>query len=311
MTAKHDKVMIKHGAFHPTKKNSRRQFIFFQNIIDIQRIYFLFFTLIFLGLNDSIRVASVNGFASNSFKNIIQIVPSRASDFKGNVRRPIFSTNDGHIILSPFSATKCTSLFAVQKMLNTADEPKSLVNDFKPATMTLVQSMIFFVKYLIKHQKEQLIKKQLLDTAVTKSKLWPSKLSKEDIGKSDLERLKAEVKKEQMEKRPLLETLRNLNDSRKELIELVGYDANLLVSCFGFAVLAAFMNSVIPHYYGQSVNCLANAMTTTRPDIVKALTGLGVASVLCALFTGIRGALFWLAGASYVVLHAVIVSIIC
>jgi hypothetical protein len=92
------------------------------------------------------------------------------------------------------------------------------------------------------------------------------------------------------------QTLKILNNSRKELVELVGFDASLLISCFGFAGLGALMNSVIPHYYGQSVNCLANALTTPRTEVIKSLTGLGTASILCALFTGIRGALFWIAG---------------
>lgn len=300
MTMKHDKVTMKHGAFHPSIKNKTRKVTLFEKIIDIRRIHVLFFTLIFLGLNIFLPGAScVYAFTSNSFTNTctIQMFPTRTLfDLKTKIKIPDFAAKDGHL-LSPFCTSKLTTrLSAVQKMLNTVEEPKSMVNDFKPATMTLTQSMVFFIKYLVKHQREQLIKRQLVDHGVTKSKLWPSKISLRDVGKSDLERLKAEVKKEQLEKRPFLETLRNLNDSRKELIELVGYDANLLVSCFGFAVLAAFMNSVIPHYYGQSVNCLANAMTTARPDVVKALTGLGVASVLCALFTGIRGALFWLAG---------------
>mmetsp|Transcript_10434 Transcript_10434/g.19519 ORF Transcript_10434/g.19519 Transcript_10434/m.19519 type:complete len:828 (-) Transcript_10434:3975-6458(-) len=295
----HYKDPIMHGALIPAEKvTRRRRVVLFQTIDNIRWMHFLFFTLVFLGLSDFFPVSGVDAFASgDSVTKTLQMVHSRTFDFKVTRRHPTFATNGGRILPTLY-AHKCTRLSAVQKIVSTADEPKSMVNDLKPVTMTLTQSMIFFVKYLIKHQKEQMIKRQLVNLDVTKTKLWPSKVSSvvRDISKSDMERLKAEVKKEQSEKRPLLETLRNLNDSRKELIELVGYDANLLVSCFGFAVLAAFMNSVIPHYYGQSVNCLANAMTTTRPDVVKALTGLGVATVLCALFTGIRGALFWLAG---------------
>jgi hypothetical protein len=251
-------------------------------------------------INGFFPVAYVDAFTSApiSFRTgaIQGACPICPNKLTYNVRHSISMVHrNANAHIPSLSATKYNRLTAF-KMSRSVDEPKSMVNDFKPSTMTLTQSMIFFVKYLIKHRNEQVIKRQLVHGETVTPDRWPSTLNIRDIGKADAERLRAEVKKEQMEKRPLLETLKNLNDSRKELIELVGYDANLLVSCFGFAVLAAFMNSVIPHYYGQSVNCLANAMSTTRPEVMKALTGLGVASVLCALFTGIRGALFWLAG---------------
>jgi hypothetical protein len=183
--------------------------------------------------------------------------------------------------------------------LDLEDGPKSLVNDFQPVQMTLTESMVFFAKYLVVHQKEQAIKKQLLNPNRKRSKLWPFKqASIESFSKLDAARLRAEVKQEKLDKKTFRETLKVLDESRKELIELVGYDSKLLVSSFGFAMIAAFMNSVIPHYYGQSVNCLANALITPRTEVITALTGLGIASVLCALFTGIRGALFWLAGTS-------------
>ena len=184
--------------------------------------------------------------------------------------------------------------------LDLEDGPKSLVNDFQPVQMTLTESMVFFATYLVIHQKEQAIKKQLTYPNRKRSKLWPFKkqASIESMSKLDAGRLRAEVEQEKLEKKSFRATLKALDKSRKELIELVGYDSKLLVSSFGFAMIAAFMNSVIPHYYGQSVNCLANAMTTPRTEVIKALTGLGIASILCALFTGIRGALFWLAGTS-------------
>jgi hypothetical protein len=170
------------------------------------------------------------------------------------------------------------------------------INDFRPKCMTINQSMVFFLNYLVLHRKEQAIKRNMANPNSIRSKLWPSKSNINDVGQKVVERLRAEVKQEQLEKKPFIETLKLLNESRKEMIELVGYDANLLVSCFSFAMLAALMNSIIPHYYSQAVNCLANAMTSTRVEVMASLTGLGTASVLCALFTGIRGALFWLAG---------------
>ena len=179
------------------------------------------------------------------------------------------------------------------------NESKFLVNEFKPATMTLTKSMIFFASYLREYSTESRIKK-LLSSRRRRGILPKLGFSKRtDLEKYNgqlLDRLKEEVRIEESEKKSLRQTLTSLNRSRKELIELVGYDASMLIPCFGFAISAAFMNSVIPHYYGACVTCIANAATTTQTEILTALTGLGISSALCALFTGSRGALFWLAG---------------
>lgn len=179
------------------------------------------------------------------------------------------------------------------------DESNLVVNEFKPTTMTITRSMIFFARYLRSHSTESRIKEYLSckRKGGLRSKFGFSKRTDlKKYNKQLLNKLQEEVRKEETEKISLRQTLTSLNQSRKELIELVGYDAALLVPCFGFAMLAAFMNSVIPHYYGACVTCIANAATTTKGEVLAALTGVGVSSALCALFTGSRGALFWLAG---------------
>ncbi len=198
------------------------------------------------------------------------------------------------------TSSRRTNLFsAALSKQETIDEGESLVNDFIPDTMSLTQSMVFFSQYLFIYNKERKYKKQLIKGDKKRGilgKLRTKRVNDNEFSPRILERLKTEVEQEKAEKKTFSETLQSLDKSRKELSLLVGFDTKLLVTCFGFAGLAAFMNSVIPHYYGQAVTCLANAMTTTKQDMVKALTGLGIASVLCALLTGIRGALFWLAG---------------
>lgn len=196
------------------------------------------------------------------------------------------TTNDNHYGL--FSR-KTQSMTIVQRQ-------QSLVNDFVPKQMTLTESMVFFARYVFKLSKETTVKRELMGKRRTISKLWSAHASIEDFNTKDIEILKKEVEQEILEKKPLKDTMANLNNARKELIHLVGYDAKLLVPCFGFAIMAAFMNSIIPHYYSMCVNCLANALSTSRQDLIKAMTGLAVSSTLCALFTGLRGALFWLAG---------------
>ena len=98
------------------------------------------------------------------------------------------------------------------------------------------------------------------------------------------------------ERKGLRETLAGLNESRKALIKLVGFDSSLLIPSFGFLLLGALMTSVIPHYYSQCLTCLVAAESTSRETVVKSLFGLAVANVLAAVFTGMRGALFWIAG---------------
>mmetsp|Transcript_11037 Transcript_11037/g.16078 ORF Transcript_11037/g.16078 Transcript_11037/m.16078 type:complete len:827 (+) Transcript_11037:156-2636(+) len=204
------------------------------------------------------------------------------------------------IFLLPGNVKASARLFSTIASEENKEDMRSLVNDFTPATMSLTQSMVFAFTYLFRRRDEQAFKEQLMGKKQKwgiLSKLWSKKVKEEDFDRKTRKRLIAEVKQETEEKQSLKETLKSLDKSRKELSLLVGFDGKLLTTCFGFAMLAAFMNSVIPHYYGQAVNCLANAMTSSKQDLLKAITGLGAASVLCALFTGIRGALFWLAGA--------------
>ena len=99
-------------------------------------------------------------------------------------------------------------------------------------------------------------------------------------------------------KRPtggIRESLRKLNESRRKLIQLVGYDSSLLFPAFSFLILGAFMSSVIPHFYSSCIAAVA-AGESNRDKLLFALGGLGLSHVLEALFTGFRGALFWVAG---------------
>ena len=238
-------------------------------------------------------LATIIGSYSASLMVVQGFVPSNHLIVK-NPHHQLFRKSRCQFSAGVLQSSKCEG-FSLSSTTPTASKTGT-INDFRPKCMTLNQSMVFFLNYLVLHRKEQAIKRNMANPNSIRSKLWPSKSNINDVGQKVVERLRAEVKQEQLEKKPFIETLKLLNESRKEMIELVGYDANLLVSCFGFAMLAALMNSIIPHYYSQAVNCLANAMTSTRVEVVASLTGLGTASVLCALFTGIRGALFWLAG---------------
>ena len=55
------------------------------------------------------------------------------------------------------------------------------------------------------------------------------------------------------------------------------------------------MSSVIPYYYSSCISCVA-AGEASREKLLWALGGLGLSQVLEAIFTGCRGALFWITG---------------
>mmetsp|Transcript_38509 Transcript_38509/g.115532 ORF Transcript_38509/g.115532 Transcript_38509/m.115532 type:complete len:742 (-) Transcript_38509:166-2391(-) len=183
--------------------------------------------------------------------------------------------------------------------------------------MSIPSSVSHYAKFVVNTIRRDRILKRL--TPKSKRRLlsrmkgaWRRRkygLNKEQMRKRDegaLRQLRAELAEERgggvedgdeaEEKLSLGETLRRLNESRRSLIQLVGYDADLLVPSFGFLILGAFAQSVVPAYYSKCVTCLAAATATTKSQVVGALTGLAVAEGLTALFTGLRGALFWIAG---------------
>lgn len=86
-----------------------------------------------------------------------------------------------------------------------------------------------------------------------------------------------------------------LNEQRKNVMTLAGYTAHIVTPSFLFLFLGALMTSVVPSYYSKCIHCVST-LTSTRAQLIESLLGLGVSSVLAALFTGLRGSLFWIGG---------------
>mmetsp|Transcript_24675 Transcript_24675/g.51677 ORF Transcript_24675/g.51677 Transcript_24675/m.51677 type:complete len:826 (+) Transcript_24675:275-2752(+) len=197
--------------------------------------------------------------------------------------------------------------------------PHDSINDFQPRTMGVSESMIFFARFVFqsilekraqhrqgKKNRKQLrnrLKKLLFLRKTHVSNLEQLKDEPVTENASPLTTLKTKVlKKKSMKNIPirtenlsLNQSLRRLNESRKNLIRLVGYDSSLLVPAFGYLTLGAFMSSIIPHYYSACISCVA-AGEPNKLKLISSLCGLGVSHVMEALFTGFRGALFWIAG---------------
>ena len=78
-----------------------------------------------------------------------------------------------------------------------------------------------------------------------------------------------------------------------KLASLVASDGPIVASAGVFLVLAALSDVAVPHFSSTALNAIvARDFDRARQGLV----GLGLASVLGALFTGLRGGLFWLAG---------------
>ncbi len=164
-----------------------------------------------------------------------------------------------------------------------------LVNECHPRTMTVSESFTFFARFVVQ---------TIVDNR-----------NQQSSGRENRRRLRDRIfRKTKQEitstvtnistskpKRGFRESMGTLNESRKTLIRLVGFDSSLLIPAFGYLILGAFMASVIPYYYSSCISCVA-AGEANREKLLWAMGGLGVSHVLEAIFTGLRGALFWIAG---------------
>jgi hypothetical protein len=88
---------------------------------------------------------------------------------------------------------------------------------------------------------------------------------------------------------------KKLDEQRRNVMTLAGYTPSLVVPSFLFLFLGALMTSIVPSYYSKCIQCVST-LTTSKSQLVEAMIGLGVSSTLAALFTGLRGSLFWIGG---------------
>lgn len=140
-------------------------------------------------------------------------------------------------------------------------DPYEAANDIEPATKTLPSSMAFYAQFVVDH------------------------FAKNRLDRKSVEKVKG--KRRAMWKK--------LNEQRKNIMSLAGYTSDIVTPSFLFLFLGALMTSVVPSYYSKCIHCVST-LSATRVQLVEALIGLGVSSILAALFTGLRGSLFWIGG---------------
>mmetsp|Transcript_22283 Transcript_22283/g.31922 ORF Transcript_22283/g.31922 Transcript_22283/m.31922 type:complete len:772 (-) Transcript_22283:233-2548(-) len=144
-----------------------------------------------------------------------------------------------------------------------------------PKTLPLLQSFAHFMRYTMKYWKD---KKEVQKKV--------KKLQRNSIFSKE----KVDIVSLSIWKR-----LVHLQKMAKHLFSLVGYDSSLLIPSGCFLLLGAIFESIKPHYWSTCINYVVSG--ESRRDIVmQALIGLSISSFLGALFTGLRGALFWIAG---------------
>lgn len=145
-----------------------------------------------------------------------------------------------------------------------ADYVNEQVNAIHPKTKSVPRSMAFYGRYVVQRIVENRKKK-----AIAKEKKEP--------------------------KESWRTMFKQLNEQRRNLVQLAGYNSNIIVPSFSFLLLGALMVSIIPHFYSSAITCVASNEGSSI-KLFQALSGLAITSTLGAIFTGMRGSLFWIAG---------------
>jgi hypothetical protein len=149
---------------------------------------------------------------------------------------------------------------AVALVDDTSYNPYDVANNIEPKTKPLMQSMAFYALFVVEHF----------------AKIRQNKVR---------ERIKGRRRA----------MWRTLNEQRKNIMSLAGYTSHIVAPSFLFLFLGALMTSVVPSYYSKCIHCVST-LSATRSQLSEAILGLGISSILAALFTGLRGSLFWIGG---------------
>ena len=154
------------------------------------------------------------------------------------------------------------TLFSVKSQAGELEyDPFETANKIEPETMSLPESMVFYARFVVERfYKNRMDKKMQEKMKGRKRAMW-----------------------------------KMLDEQRKNVMTLAGYTPSLVVPSFIFLFLGALMTSIVPSYYSKCIQCVST-LATSRTQLVGAMMGLGITSTLAALFTGLRGSLFWIGG---------------
>lgn len=148
-------------------------------------------------------------------------------------------------------------------------DPYKTANKIAPKTQSISQSLLFYARFLVRHFSQK-----------------PPK-----DGRNFIQRLLRRGKTSDEENNMWAK----MNEQRKNVMTLAGYTSSFIAPSFGFLLLGALMTSIVPSYWSKCIQCVAT-LSASKAQLVEALVGLGITSLLAGLFTGIRGSLFWIGG---------------
>jgi len=175
------------------------------------------------------------------------------------------------------STTKALTALSSDASLYYCD-PYVTANKIDPQTQTLSESLSFFGKFLVNH--------------------FYKRISGEGshVGyKNDLNGMLRRLFRRKIRTKKQGSVWKDMNEQRRNIMTLAGYRTSFVIPSFGFLFLGALMTSIVPSYWGKCIQCVATT-SATKTQLIEAVVGLGVTSTLAALFTGIRGSLFWIGG---------------
>jgi hypothetical protein len=191
---------------------------------------------------------------------------------------PTTSTTRRQMILSTWATDSADSSVSLDPADQNYD-PFAIANGIEPETQRIPESFRFYVQFVLRrwHKIRNETKLQRLQGTIRSMRLQQQ------------QRRKAQWSK--------------LNEQRKNIVTLAGYTSNIVLPSFSFAFLGALMASITPLWYSKCVHCVSTLTVDGSPSgIWMAVLGLGITSTLEALFTGLRGSLFWIGGTSFLVL---------
>mmetsp|Transcript_13247 Transcript_13247/g.32328 ORF Transcript_13247/g.32328 Transcript_13247/m.32328 type:complete len:900 (+) Transcript_13247:229-2928(+) len=160
------------------------------------------------------------------------------------------------------------------------NDPYVMANQIAPKTNSLPVSLSYYAQYLLRHFFPKQYEKKLQEQKQDKIK---------ETGSSSF----GSIQERQQTESPGF--WKQFNEQRRNVMTLAGYTKRMIVPSFTFLFLGALMSSIVPNYWGKCIQSVAT-LSGSRSQLVEALVGLGVSSTLAALFTGVRGSLFWIGG---------------
>lgn len=219
-------------------------------------------------------LASAHSFSTY---NSLQIKTIPTTTIRSNRSEKIHANLSRSVVKSlhkGYSQSHSRRIYTSSALDNSLEDynPYATANKIEPKTQTISESLISYARFLVNHFGKRKNVEGSGALQIIKRLLRRERRSNEDNS-----------------------MWKKMNDQRKNVMTLAGYTTSFVVPSFGFLLLGALMTSIVPSYWGKCIQCVAT-LTATKAQLIEALVGLGVSSLLAGLFTGIRGSLFWIGG---------------